>query len=50
VLVIVGSRPFSLMGFVVRGGRVVEIDAIADPQRVGRLAADVLVSARREVT
>ena len=42
VLVTVGGRPFSLMGFIVSGGRIVEIDAIADPKRVARLAAAAL--------
>jgi RNA polymerase sigma-70 factor (ECF subfamily) len=42
VVVIVGGKPFSLMGFVVAGGRIIEIDAIADPKRVARLAAAVL--------
>lgn len=50
VLVTVGSRPYSLMGFIVREGRVVEIDAIADPKRVAQLAAGVLGLARSEVT
>jgi RNA polymerase sigma factor (sigma-70 family) len=36
------GRPFSLMGFIVAGGRIVEIDAIADGDRVARLAAGVL--------
>jgi RNA polymerase sigma-70 factor (ECF subfamily) len=42
VVVTVGGRPFSLMGFVVVGGRIVEIDTIAEPKRVARLAAAVL--------
>jgi RNA polymerase sigma factor (sigma-70 family) len=42
VVVTVGGRPFSLMAFIVRGGRIVEIDAIADPKRVARLAAAVI--------
>ena len=42
VIAIVGGRPFSLMGFIVVGGRIVEIDAIADRKRVTRLAAGVL--------
>jgi RNA polymerase sigma-70 factor (ECF subfamily) len=42
VVVTVGGRPFSLMGFIVSSGRIVEIDAIADPKRVARLAAAVL--------
>jgi RNA polymerase sigma factor (sigma-70 family) len=41
VVVTVGGRPFSLLGFIVVGGRIVEIDAIADPKRVARLAAGV---------
>jgi RNA polymerase sigma-70 factor, ECF subfamily len=36
------GRPFAIMGFTVTDGRIAEIDAIADPQRVGRLAAAVL--------
>ncbi|MGH7760488.1 MAG: sigma-70 family RNA polymerase sigma factor [Candidatus Dormibacteraceae bacterium] len=46
VVVTLGGRPFSLMAFIVRGGRIVEIDAIADPKRVARLAAAVLKELR----
>jgi RNA polymerase sigma-70 factor (ECF subfamily) len=42
VVVVVNGRPFAIMGFTVRDGRIVAIDAIADPERVGRLAASVL--------
>jgi RNA polymerase sigma-70 factor (ECF subfamily) len=42
VVVIVAGRPFAVMGFTVAGGRIVEIDAIADPERVARIAAAVL--------
>jgi RNA polymerase sigma-70 factor (ECF subfamily) len=42
VVVTVGGRPFSVMGFTVVGGRIVEIDAISGPERVRRIAADVL--------
>ena len=42
VVVVVKGRPYAVMGFTVRNGRIVEIDAIADPERVGRLAASVL--------
>jgi RNA polymerase sigma factor (sigma-70 family) len=42
VVVTVGGRPFAVMGFTVSGGRIVEIDAIADAERVGRIAAAVL--------
>jgi RNA polymerase sigma-70 factor (ECF subfamily) len=42
VIVTVRGRPFAVMGFTVAGGRIVEIDAIADPVRVRRIAAAVL--------
>ena len=31
------GKPFSVTGFTVRGGRIVEIDILADPQRIPRL-------------
>lgn len=39
VVITVGGRPFAVMGFTVAQGKIVEIDAIADPERVGRIAA-----------
>jgi hypothetical protein len=42
VVITVGGRPFAVMGFTITHGRVVEIDAIADPDRVRRIAAAVL--------
>ena len=42
VVITVGGRPFAVMGFTVSEGKIVEIDAIADPERVGRIAAAVL--------
>jgi RNA polymerase sigma-70 factor, ECF subfamily len=42
VVVTVRGRPFAIMGFTVAGGKIVEIDAIVDPERVGRIAAPVL--------
>jgi RNA polymerase sigma factor (sigma-70 family) len=42
VVVTVGGRPFAVMGFTVNDNRIVEIDAIADPERVRRVAAAVL--------
>jgi RNA polymerase sigma-70 factor, ECF subfamily len=42
VVVTLGGEPMTVVGFTVAGGRIVEIDAIADPERVGRLAAAVL--------
>ena len=36
-VVIPRGRPFSVMGFTVRDGQIVEIDVIADPERLSRL-------------
>jgi RNA polymerase sigma-70 factor (ECF subfamily) len=41
-VVLVRGRPFAVMGFTVRDGRIVEIVAFQDPDRIGRLAASVL--------
>ena len=42
VVIVVGGRPIAAMGFTVAEGRIVEIDAIADPERVRTIAAAVL--------
>jgi RNA polymerase sigma-70 factor (ECF subfamily) len=42
VVVTVRGRPFAVMGFTVVAGRILEIDAIADPERVRKIAAAVL--------
>jgi RNA polymerase sigma-70 factor, ECF subfamily len=42
VVITLDGRPFSLMGFIIRGDRVVEIHAIVDATRVARLARSVL--------
>ncbi len=42
VVVTVGGRPYAVMGFTVAGAKIVEIDAIAEPERVARIAATVL--------
>jgi ketosteroid isomerase-like protein len=42
VVVTVAGRPFAVMGFTVAHGKIVEIDAIADPERIRRIAAAVL--------
>ena len=42
VVVTMNGKPFSVMGFTVTNGKIVEIDAIADPERVQRVAAAVL--------
>jgi RNA polymerase sigma-70 factor (ECF subfamily) len=41
-VITVRGRPFAVMGFTVIDGRIVEIDAIADPARIHRIAAAVL--------
>ena len=42
VVVTVAGRPFAILGFTVAGDKIVEIDGIADPERVRRIAAAVL--------
>ncbi len=42
VVITVAGRSFAVMGFTVADGKIVEIDAIADPERVARIAAAVL--------
>jgi RNA polymerase sigma factor (sigma-70 family) len=42
VLTAPGGKPFSVMAFVVRDGRIVEIAILADPERLGRLDISVL--------
>ncbi|MCE3276960.1 MAG: sigma-70 family polymerase sigma factor [Propionibacteriaceae bacterium] len=42
VVITVRGLPYAVMGFTVAHGKIVEIDAIVDPERVGRIAASVL--------
>jgi RNA polymerase sigma-70 factor (ECF subfamily) len=42
VVVTVHGRPFAVMGFTVTDGRIVEINAIAEPDRVRAMTASVL--------
>ena len=42
VVVAPRGRPFAVMGFTVAGGRIVEIDALADPERLARLDLTIL--------
>jgi RNA polymerase sigma-70 factor (ECF subfamily) len=42
VIITIRGRPFAIMGFTVSDGRIVAIDAIADPERVARMAAPVV--------
>jgi len=41
-VITIGGRPFAVMSFTVVEGKIVAIDAIADPERVRRIAAAVL--------
>jgi RNA polymerase sigma-70 factor (ECF subfamily) len=41
-VILVRGRPFAIMGFTVREDRIFEINAIADPERVGRIATAIL--------
>jgi RNA polymerase sigma-70 factor, ECF subfamily len=36
------GQPFSVGGFIIRGGRIVEIDILADPERLRRLDLTIL--------
>jgi RNA polymerase sigma-70 factor (ECF subfamily) len=42
VVVTLRGRPITVMGFTVTDGRIAEIDAIADPDRVRKIAAAAL--------
>jgi hypothetical protein len=42
VVVAPGGRPVAVMGFTIRGGRITEIDILADPARLRRLDLTVL--------
>jgi RNA polymerase sigma factor (sigma-70 family) len=41
-VIVVDGRPTAIMGFVVRGGRITEIDVLADPARIARIDLRVL--------
>ncbi|MGH8934419.1 MAG: sigma-70 family RNA polymerase sigma factor [Egibacteraceae bacterium] len=42
VVVVVDGRPFSVLGFTVAGGKIVEIDVLADPARLRQLDLAIL--------
>jgi RNA polymerase sigma-70 factor (ECF subfamily) len=42
VVIMVSGKPFSMMGFIVADGRIIEIDAIVDSRRVATLAGAAL--------
>ena len=41
VVVLINGRLFSVMAFTVSNGKVVEIDVIADPERLSQLTIDL---------
>jgi RNA polymerase sigma factor (sigma-70 family) len=45
MVITVRGRPFAVMSFTVVGGKITEIDAIVDPERVRRIAAPILTAA-----
>jgi RNA polymerase sigma-70 factor (ECF subfamily) len=47
VVITLDGQPLSLMAFTVAEGKIVEVDVIADPDRIARLAAPVLAGANR---
>ena len=40
------GKPFSVMGVTVRGGRIVELDFLADPERLRRLDLTAMTASR----
>ncbi len=44
VVITIRGRPFAVMAFSVAGGKIVEIGAFTDPERVRRVSAAVLTS------
>ena len=42
VVVTFRGQPYAVMAFTVASGKIVGIDTIGDPERVGRIAAVVL--------
>jgi RNA polymerase sigma factor (sigma-70 family) len=48
VVITMSGRPFAVMAFTVAEGKIVEIDTIADPDRVAKLAAPVLAGSQRQ--
>ncbi|MGC1183811.1 MAG: RNA polymerase sigma factor SigJ [Candidatus Dormiibacterota bacterium] len=44
VVITVRGRPFAILGFAISGERIVEINAIADPDRVRQIAAALLAN------
>jgi RNA polymerase sigma factor (sigma-70 family) len=47
-VVTVRGKPFAILGFTIAGGKILEIDVLADPDRVGRIVGPSLVGVRGE--
>jgi hypothetical protein len=45
VILTMDGQPYAVFAFAIAEGKIVQIDAVADPDRVARLAAPVLASA-----
>lgn len=41
-VVVMSGRPMAVMGFTITEGQIVQIDSVADPERVGKIAATLL--------
>jgi RNA polymerase sigma-70 factor, ECF subfamily len=41
-VVVRDGRPYAVLGFTVRRGRIAEVDIVADPARLGRVDLAVL--------
>jgi ketosteroid isomerase-like protein len=48
VVITMRGRPYAVVAFTVADGKIVEIDTIADPDRVAKLAAPVLAEPQRQ--
>jgi RNA polymerase sigma-70 factor (ECF subfamily) len=40
VVVVIGGRPFAVVGFTVSGGRIAAIDLVADPEKLRGLTIE----------
>jgi RNA polymerase sigma factor (sigma-70 family) len=47
VVITLRGRPFAVMAFTVADGKIVEIDTVADPERVAKVAAPVVAGLQR---
>jgi RNA polymerase sigma factor (sigma-70 family) len=48
VVITLNGQPLALMAFTVAEGKILEVDVIAEPDRIARLAAPVLAGAARQ--